>query len=170
MLSSNCRAMMLLVYQQSADERSLDVGGCRRSSLDGEVARTSIPGAIEVCGLKRIGSLRLHLGGTLAQAPCSLTKALIQSASYPRSASSIDPDRVDRPHEARLAVRWRRAGANSCSGGYQRTACPSGTYANGSIARRIEIPVRRGGRSVSSAGYCSQERLSAPPAPFRCLM
>jgi hypothetical protein len=29
---------------------------------------------------------------TLAQAPLSVAKALIQSASYPRAASSIDPD------------------------------------------------------------------------------
>src|SRR5262245_26385146 len=40
-------------------------------------------------GLKRIGSLRLHLGGMLAQAPFLAASALIQSASYPRSASSI---------------------------------------------------------------------------------
>jgi hypothetical protein len=34
----------------------------------------------------------LDLGGTLAQAPLWVAKALIQSASYPRSASTIDPD------------------------------------------------------------------------------
>src|SRR5262249_34719979 len=38
------------------------------------------------------GREELHLGGTLAQEPLSVAKALIQSASYPPSASSIDPD------------------------------------------------------------------------------
>ena len=53
-------------------------------------------------GLKQIGSLRLKLGETLAQAPRSLTKALIHSASYPRSARSIDPDlRRDKSFKAR---------------------------------------------------------------------
>src|SRR5271154_6267403 len=43
-------------------------------------------------GLKQIGSLRFRFGGMLAHAPCSPAKARIQSASYPRSASSIAPD------------------------------------------------------------------------------
>src|SRR6266700_3437626 len=40
-------------------------------------------------GLKQIGSLRLRFGGILAHAPCWRASSLIQSASYPRSASSI---------------------------------------------------------------------------------
>src|SRR3981081_1940943 len=43
-------------------------------------------------GLKQIGALRFRFGGMLAHAPCSPAKALIQSASYPRSASNIAPD------------------------------------------------------------------------------
>jgi hypothetical protein len=43
-------------------------------------------------GLKQIWSLRFRLGGMLAHAPCSPAKALIHSASYPRSASYIAPD------------------------------------------------------------------------------
>src|SRR5262249_50558993 len=43
-------------------------------------------------GLKQIGSLRFRFGGMLAHAPCSPANALIQSASYPRSASNIAPD------------------------------------------------------------------------------
>jgi hypothetical protein len=41
-------------------------------------------------GLKQIGSLRLHLCGTSASAPFLTAKAPVQSASLPRSASSID--------------------------------------------------------------------------------
>src|SRR5438046_2526678 len=40
------------------------------------------------CGLKQIASFRFRRGGMLAQAPCRKTNALIQSASYPRSAKS----------------------------------------------------------------------------------
>src|SRR5437588_11583478 len=39
-----------------------------------------------------MASVRFLFGGIFAQAPCWRTRSLIQSASYPRSASSIDPD------------------------------------------------------------------------------
>ena len=41
------------------------------------------------CGLKQIGSLRFRFGGMFAHAPCWRASSLIQSASYPRSASNI---------------------------------------------------------------------------------
>jgi hypothetical protein len=40
-------------------------------------------------GLKEIGSLRFRFGGMFAHAPFWLASSLIQSASYPRSASNI---------------------------------------------------------------------------------
>jgi hypothetical protein len=40
-------------------------------------------------GLKQIGSLRFRFGGMFAHAPCWRANSLIQSASYPRSASNI---------------------------------------------------------------------------------
>ena len=40
-------------------------------------------------GRKQIGSLRLRFGGMSARAPCSRASPLIQSASYPRSASNM---------------------------------------------------------------------------------
>src|SRR5882757_2013098 len=40
-------------------------------------------------GLKKIGSLRFRFGGMFAHAPCWRASSLIQSASYPRSASNI---------------------------------------------------------------------------------
>jgi hypothetical protein len=43
-------------------------------------------------GLKQIGPLRFCFGGMLAHAPRSPANVLIQSASYPRSASNIAPD------------------------------------------------------------------------------
>src|SRR6201984_2066929 len=39
-------------------------------------------------GLKQIGSLRFRFCGMFAHAPCWRANSLIQSASYPRSASS----------------------------------------------------------------------------------
>src|SRR5882757_2047001 len=40
-------------------------------------------------GLKKIGSLRFRFGGMFAHAPFCRANSLIQSASYPRSASNI---------------------------------------------------------------------------------
>jgi hypothetical protein len=57
-----------------------------------EKSLDQISGAIKVRAEADRFSLRLHRGGTLAQEPLSVAKALIQSASYPLSASSIDPD------------------------------------------------------------------------------
>jgi hypothetical protein len=49
-----------------------------------------VAGAIKK-GLKQIGSLRLLFDEMSAHAPFLMASSLIQSASYPRSASSIDP-------------------------------------------------------------------------------
>ena len=69
----------------------LKVGVVTRKGFEGRI-RELVTGHITLERIAGAGSLRLDLGGTLAQAPLSVAKALIQSASYPRSASSIDPD------------------------------------------------------------------------------
>ena len=69
----------------------LKVGVVTRKGFEGRI-RELVTGHITLERIAGAGSLWLDLGGTLAQAPLSVAKALIQSASYPRSARSIDPD------------------------------------------------------------------------------
>ena len=68
-----------------------EVGVVTRKGFEGRI-RELVTGHITLERIAGAGSLRLDLGETLAQAPLWVAKALIQSASYPRSARSIDPD------------------------------------------------------------------------------
>ena len=63
-------------------------------------------------GLKQIGSFRFRFGGMFAHAPCWRASSLIQSASYPRSASKIvcGSKALRRTEHSQLSCAWRSNG------------------------------------------------------------